>query len=98
MTHHILKTDPKLFEASFSGKRPWEIRKNDRNFQVGDSLTLKETQHTGQEMRDGAPLVYTGRELECEVEYIFEGQEAPFGVEHRGLSEDWVIMTVSHKQ
>lgn len=97
MAHHTLKTDPALFEASFTGKRPWEIRKNDRNFQVGDTLTLQETVHAGQEMREGAPLEFTGRELECEIEYIFSGDEAPFGMENRGLSEDWVIMTVKHK-
>lgn len=41
MTHE-LKTYPKYFQETIEGNKPFEIRKNDRNFQVGDVLILKE--------------------------------------------------------
>ncbi|MGV8982107.1 DUF3850 domain-containing protein [Clostridium sp.] len=40
MTHE-LKTLRKYFDAVCDGKKTFEVRKDDRNFQVGDTLTLK---------------------------------------------------------
>ncbi|MDG4985166.1 DUF3850 domain-containing protein [Lactococcus lactis] len=41
MKTHDLKLDIKYFEDVKSGKKNFEIRKNDRDFQVGDILELK---------------------------------------------------------
>ncbi|MGV8956606.1 DUF3850 domain-containing protein [Lactococcus lactis] len=41
MKTHELKLDIKYFEDVKSGKKNFEIRKNDRDFQVGDILELK---------------------------------------------------------
>jgi len=41
MTHN-LKTWPKFFEMVRSGRKTFELRVNDRNFQVGDILDLHE--------------------------------------------------------
>lgn len=41
MTHE-LKILPKYFEDVMTGKKNFEIRKNDRDFKVGDYLLLKE--------------------------------------------------------
>lgn len=79
-----LKTDPKCFEASWNGVKNWEIRVNDRGFQIGDHLHLKETVYTGIEMQSGSPLCYTGRQIKCEVTFILEGY---------GLQKDWVILS-----
>jgi len=48
---HELKTDSAVFQAVHEGKKTFEIRKNDRNFKVGDELWLKETVYTGEEMK-----------------------------------------------
>jgi hypothetical protein len=45
-----------------SGKKTFEIRKNDRRFQVNDLLLLQEYNPEAEE--------YTGRELLVEVTYI----------------------------
>jgi ASC-1-like (ASCH) protein len=59
---HRLKTWPEYFEAVLSGKKTFEIRKNDRGFQVNDLLLLQEYNPKTEE--------YTGRELLVEVTYI----------------------------
>lgn len=41
MTTHELKLDIKYFEDVKNGKKNFEIRKNDRDFKVGDILKLK---------------------------------------------------------
>ena len=39
---HKLKTWPEYFQAVKNGTKTFEIRKNDRNYQVGDILVLQE--------------------------------------------------------
>lgn len=38
---HELKTYPKYFQETIEGNKLFEIRKNDRNFQVGDILNVR---------------------------------------------------------
>lgn len=39
---HELKAWPQFFERLVDGSKPFEIRRNDRNYQVGDKLRLQE--------------------------------------------------------
>ena len=59
---HKLKIESKYFEEVHTGKKSFEIRKNDRNFQVGDILILKEYKPEVQE--------FTGEFLKRKVTYI----------------------------
>ncbi|EAG8216178.1 DUF3850 domain-containing protein [Listeria monocytogenes] len=52
MTVHKLKILPKFFQEKIALKKSFEIRKNDRDYKVGDTLAL-------QEFKNGT---YTGRE------------------------------------
>lgn len=52
---HELKIYPKYFEAILDGKKTFEIRKDDRDFQVGDSIVLKEWDN----------IKYSGREIQA---------------------------------
>ena len=56
---HELKILPQYFELITQDKKHFEVRKNDRNFQIGDELTLKEV--------DGH---FTGRKVLVDVTYI----------------------------
>lgn len=85
MKHHELKTDPEVFAAVAAGDKTHEIRFNDRAFAIGDVLHLRETKYPGEEMRAGAPLVYTGRHALREVSHIQTGY---------GLVDGWVILSL----
>jgi hypothetical protein len=62
MKEHNLKIWPEYFQAKLAGLKPWEHRKNDRFFKVGDKLNLREWNPEIQE--------YTGRKMLVEVTYI----------------------------
>lgn len=87
MMNHELKTDSEVFQALIDGAKTYELRKDDRGFAVGDTLTLRETKHTGAEMAAGAPLEYTGRTTGRVVTHILRGPIY-------GLTDGWVILSV----
>lgn len=61
---HELKTWPEYFEPVCSGVKRFEYRKNDRDFQVGDILWLREY--------DPATDKYSGRAIFVEVTYVLK--------------------------
>jgi len=71
MKKHELKTWPDYFYRVFAGSKKFEVRKNDRDFQIGDQLHLREYDPNTNE--------YTGRDLYKTVTYILHGGE--FGIE-----------------
>jgi len=42
MGTHVLKTWPEFYQPIVCGEKTTELRKNDRNFKVGDELRLRE--------------------------------------------------------
>ncbi len=84
--HHNLKTDPDVFLPLLLGTKTYELRKDDRGFEVGDTLSLMETKHSGAEMAEGAPLVLTGRNVIRVVTHVLRGPIY-------GLAEGWVILS-----
>ena len=87
MNTHLLKTDPQPFEDVAGKRKHFEIRKDDRGFEVGDVLVLQKTKHTGEEMKKGAPLVFTGDMCVRIVTRIMRGAVY-------GLEGGWVIMSI----
>ncbi len=65
MKWHELKTWPDSFKAVKLGRKTHEVRRNDRDFQVGDVLVLKE--YIPEES------TYTRDEIAVEVTYISKG-------------------------
>ena len=72
MKVHILKTWPVYFERVDSGDKTFEVRKNDRDFQTGDEVLLKEYDPVKQE--------YTFRQILFTISYILYGGD--FGIEN----------------
>lgn len=83
-TTHYLKTDPAVFAATMIGHKTHEIRLNDRDFKVGDTLVLRETTETGAAIAAGAPLAYTGRRAVRVVTHVLEGY---------GLAPGWCVLS-----
>ena len=73
MTTHRLKTWMPYFEDVASGAKPFEVRRDDRGFQLGDSVRLIEVSSTP------GDLIRTGREAEYEITYVLTGGQ--FGIE-----------------
>ena len=75
MKTHELKTWPAPFEAMWQEQKRFEVRRDDRGFEVRDSLWLREW--------DPATGEYTGRELrDVIVKFILRGADAVgFGVQ-----------------
>jgi len=82
MEEHDLKCWPRPFQALYDGTKTFEYRLNDRDFEVGDTLRIKEW---NPDIGDGGQ--YTGRELKVAVTYILRGGK--FGVPKR-----YVVMAV----
>jgi len=59
---HDLKCWPEYFQAVKSGIKPFELRKDDRGFAVGDVLHLREF--------DPDTALYTGDEIDKTVTYV----------------------------
>ncbi len=78
MMKHRLKVWPEYFEPLVAGEKKFEIRVNDRCFEVGDMLVLREF--------DQETEKYTGRAVFADVTYILSG--APF------LPDDKVILSL----
>ena len=68
---HELKCWPEYFTEMIYGRKKFDVRKNDRNFQRGDTLHQREW--------DPQTETYTGAIFETKVEYVLQGGQ--FGIE-----------------
>lgn len=64
---HELKCWPKYFDAVYDGRKTFEFRDNDRDFNVGDTLVLHRWDPNKRE--------YTGSALERGVSFLLEGPD-----------------------
>lgn len=66
MKIHEVKTLPQYFRPQMYGKKPFEVRYNDRNYQVGDILR----------QREWIPVRgYTGTMMDREITYVMDDPE-----------------------
>jgi len=79
---HFLKTHQQVYIEMELGKKLFEIRKNDRDFRVGDYLCLQETR----EIDD----MYTENEMIVSVSFILAGDLA----ERYGLKDGHCAMSI----
>lgn len=77
--NHHLKTWPEFFEPIQLGEKKFEVRKNDRDFMIGDILILEEY--------DPETETYTGRIMKRTVSYTLLGGQ--FGIE-----EGYIVMSI----
>ena len=80
--HYYLKTETKYYQASEKEIKTFELRKNDKNFQIGDIIHLVE-------IVDG---VTSGRQLPPkEIIYIFRDFDILDDLKH-GLKHGYCIL------
>jgi hypothetical protein len=69
---HELKTWPQYFQRVKDGSKTFEVRKNDRGFQLGDSVVLREWDPNSENSTAITPKGYTDEKpLEFKIGYIF---------------------------
>ena len=64
---HELKIWPQFYKEVFYGRKNFEIRKNDRDFEVGDFLVLREFDISKNE--------YTGASVMRKITFILHGNQ-----------------------
>lgn len=84
-TTHELKSWSRFFDPIVTGDRRHELRRNDRDYRVGDRLVLREF--------DESLGSYTGRECTAVVTSI-TSQDEPCAVSAEGLNPDFCILTI----
>jgi Domain of unknown function (DUF3850) len=78
MKAHYLKTWPVFFKAVESGRKTFEVRLDDREFEVDDLLVLQEWDPEVAARDSNPSSGYTGIELRRRVTYVLlAGEECP---------------------
>jgi hypothetical protein len=88
---HTLKSWHKQFVEVLLGRKTYELRRNDRDFNVGDRIVLVEV-----EARPDGSTLETGRELEARVISMLENPGGPLPPDSppwlAGLASGWCVM------
>jgi hypothetical protein len=82
---HHLKSWPDFFQPIKQGSRTHELRRNDRDFRVGDTLILHEF--------DPKVNHYTGEQCEVEITSITSFAQ-PCAVSGEALNPDFCILSI----
>lgn len=85
MTTHRLKVFIKYADAIMNGTKTFEIRKNDRNFKVGDKIVFEVVSNEGYYVRSAARHPLNGAVYR--IDYILDGFE--------GLAQKYVAFAIS---
>lgn len=84
---HEVKSWPHIFEATISGAKKHDMRRlADRDYQVGDTMVLKEF--------DPDKDVYTGREVVVKITYV-TSLDFPCALSEQGLHSDFCILSIA---
>ena len=86
MNIHELKTYPHYFQQSIAGNKTFEIRLNDRGFQVGDIVVLKEWDN----------IKFSGREKRGVIKYILDDKLIGLAKGYVAFSIEWLEDGIPH--
>lgn len=87
MTRHVLKVDFKYANAILNGKKSFEVRKNDRNFMVGDEVVFKVLIDKGSYA--GAEAAHPLNGFVYRIDYVLNNFE--------GLAQKYVAFSISRE-
>ncbi len=80
ITIHELKIKSIHFPDVLAHRKTHEVRFNDRNYQAGDCLNLREIDENGD---------YTGQEANAEVSHVLRGGQF-------GIAEGWCVLSLKN--
>lgn len=90
---HELKILPEYYDAVANGIKTFEIRKNDRNYKVGDTLRLREFDEDDiYQVQWATHSEYSGKECFAAITYIFNLKD------FLNVDEDYVILGIKVKE
>lgn len=87
MTRHVLKVDFRYANAILNGKKSFEVRKNDRNFMVGDEVVFKVLIDKGSYV--GAEAAHPLNGIVYRIDYVLNNFE--------GLAQKYVAFSISRE-
>lgn len=97
MTTHRIKIDTEYVDPVLSGIKPFEVRRNDRGYQVGDSLLMTEVGDPGEgrhwaqtEKSKDCSRCRVVRHVRARIAYVYSG-DPRFGG-HGGLQPGHVVL------
>lgn len=84
MTVHYLKSQPQFYQEIIAGRKTHDLRKNDREFNIGDYIVLREWSEL-----DG----YTGGVATVEITYITD-VDSPCAYSPAALHPAFCILSI----
>lgn len=102
MTTHRLKTAPSFFEAVWTGQKTFEVRFDDRGYQRGDTVILREWDRRtpcdcGTVAHEDTCLRYTGREVVADVGHVL-ASTPPNGSQRGFWGHGYVVFSLCSPQ
>lgn len=83
--NHLVKSWPEFFEPISQGIRTHDLRRNDRGYNIGDILILREFESKSE--------CYTGRECAVEITSMTSFAQ-PCAVSGEALNADFCILSI----
>ncbi len=77
---------PVFFERILSGKKTFELRLDDREYNEGDVLVLKEW--------DNEKSTYTGRVIKKEITYVLHTKDMKYWSEEEIKNKGFVVLSL----
>jgi hypothetical protein len=73
MSHHKLKCLDDFYQDVITGKKTFEVRKNDRDFAIGDTIDQQEITVGPNQFTGLDEFSYTGETMKMEITYMLKG-------------------------
>jgi hypothetical protein len=86
MKTHEVKSWPDFFAPVYNGEKKFELRNNDRDYQVGDIIRMREF--------DDRAGKYTGRSITKKITYVLTSTGAGSIPPYHGLLHGYAILSL----
>jgi hypothetical protein len=85
---HALKNWEHLFQPMWDRSKTFDLRLNDRDYQIGDHVTLQEFNIITRE--------HTGRSIQAEITYVTQNDRTPCAFSPVSLADEYCVISYRH--